>query len=655
MTGIRLGVAYYPEQWPRERWATDAGLMAEAGLSLARVGEFAWAPLEPQEGRFELDWLADAIGVLAEAGLDVVLGTPTAAPPAWLVAQYPEILPETLDGTVKFGHRRHYCPNQPALIEATERIVSALAERFGPDERVVGWQIDNEFGGRCACDRCASSFQEWLERRYGSLERLNDAWGTAFWSQTYSEWTQIPLPDRPPRAPNPGLALDYRRFVSDSFVDYQALQARIVRKHVRPGQFVTHNLMGFGFPELDYHELARELDFVSWDNYPILDPRRSWTSPALNADAMRGLKGRTFWVMEQQVGPIGWEWLLTPPRGQNRVWVYQAIAHGAEAVLFFRWRTARFGTEQHWHGILDADGSAGRRFDEVRQLAQELRALGERVAGCKPRAEIAIVHDYDSRFAAQVQPTHNTLAYEETVHQHYVALRRLGLGVDVVSAHAGLERYRIVVAPNLRVMDERLAEALASYVREGGQLVLAPRAAIKDRTNATPERPLPAWLDELAGVRVSDYAVLDETMTVRFDGSDGRRGGGTFAGWVEELEPFDSDVLLRYLDGPFAGGAAVTVRREGAGATTYLGAVAGVESLCALYADVAADAGFAVQAPEDDVEVVRAVNEAGDEVVFVLNHVAEDRVVEVDGEHVPLDGYDVAVLTPDRSPVAADR
>jgi beta-galactosidase len=359
--------------------------------------------------------------------------------------------------------------------------------------------------------------------------------------------------------------------------------------------------------------------------------------------------------MEQQVGPVGWEWLLTPPRGQNRVWVYQAIAHGAEAVVFFRWRTARFGTEQHWHGVLNADGSAGRRFDEVRQLAQELRVLGERVARCEPRAEVAIVHDYDSRFAAQVQPTHNALAYEETVRQHYVALRRLGLDVDVISARAGLERYRIVVAPNLRVMDEQLAAALASYVRDGGQLVLAPRVAIKDPTNAIPERALPAWLDELAGVRVSDYAVLNEAATVRFDGSDGQRGAGTFTGWVEELEPLDSDVLLRYLDGPFAGGAAVTMRREGTGATTYLGGVADVESLLALYADVAADAGLAIQTLPDDVEVVRAVNEAGHEVVFVLNHAAEGRVVEIDGEHLPLDAYDVAVLTSDRSPVAVDR
>ena len=269
---VRLGVAYYPEQWPRARWRTDAAMMAEAGLTVVRVGEFAWSAIEPEQGRLELDWLEEAIDILAAAGLQVVVGTPTAAPPAWLVESHPEIQPVDVDGhRHRFGNRRHYCPNQPAFHEATERVVDALARRFGGDARVIGWQIDNEFGGYCYCPRCRSRFQEWLRSRYTSLEQLNDAWGTAFWSQTYANWEQIPVPQREPLDPNPSLALEYRRFMSDSYVRYQALQATSLREHGRD-QFVTHNFMGFKFPEIDYGRLAADLDFVSWDNYPGLDP-----------------------------------------------------------------------------------------------------------------------------------------------------------------------------------------------------------------------------------------------------------------------------------------------------------------------------------------------------------------------------------------------
>jgi beta-galactosidase len=655
MNRVRLGVAYYPEQWPRDRWELDAALMADAGLSIVRLGEFAWSTIEPSRGEFDLEWLDEAIGILAERGLDVVLGTPTAAPPAWLVEEHPEILPVRTEGRVRFGHRRHYCPNQPAFQEASEAIVTVLAERFGHDRRVIGWQVDNELGGRCLCQTCAAVFRDWLRERYGSLDALNDVWGTVFWSQTYNRWSQIPLPDSPPRTPNPGLALDYRRFMSDSYVAYQSLQTQILRGRCEPRQFVTTNLMGFGFSELDYHELARELDFVSWDNYPILDPQRRWTTPALSADAMRGLKGRSVWVMEQQVGPLGWERLLTPARDELRVWVYQAIAHGAEAVVFFRWRTARFGTEQHWHGILDADGKARSRYAQVAELAGELEPLAETLFGLEPAAAVAILHDYDSRFAAQVQPTHDALAYEDSVHTHYAALRRIGVDVDVVSPTADLSRYRIVVAPNLRVLDETIAERLKTFVAAGGNLVLAPRAAVRDRFGAVPERPLPAWLDELAGVHVVDYACLDDGVEARFSGTDGARADGAFHGWVEEVEVDEAGVQARFVDGPFAGAPAITTRAG----TTYLAGCAGEATLVGLYAGLCARAGLSLLELPPDVETVRCVN-AERELLFLLNHSPSSRTIELDGVRrellsgdrvertVTIAGHGVAVLAPER-------
>jgi beta-galactosidase len=654
MSRVRLGVAYYPEQWPRERWELDASLMAAAGLSIARMGEFAWARLEPHRSAFDFDWLDEAIGILADRGLEVVLGTPTAAPPAWLVEEHPEILPMRADGRVRFGHRRHYCPNQPAFHAATEAIVTALAERFGRDGRVLGWQVDNEFGGRCLCDTCADAFRSWLRDRYGSLDALNDAWGTAFWSQTYDKWAQIPLPDLPPRSPNPGLGLDYRRFVSDSYVAYQALQTRTLRSHCEPRQFVTTNLMGFGFPELDYHELARDLDFVSWDNYPILDPEQRWTTPALSADAMRGLKDRGVWVMEQQVGPLGWEHLLTPARGQLRLWAFQAIAHGAEAVVFFRWRTARFGTEQHWHGIVDANGETRSRYRQVADLSSELEPLAETLFGLEPAAAVAVLHDYDSRFAAQVQPTHASLGYEDSIHTHYEALKRLGVDVDVVSPSTELTRYRIVVAPNLRVVDETVVERLKAFVAAGGWLVLAPRTAVRDRVGAVPEQPLPAWLDEVAGVRVADYACLDDGAEARIGPADGARPGGAMHGWVEELDVFDAEVVARFVEGPFTGMPAVTDRAG----TTYLAGCADEATLTILYADLCTRVGLSPIELPAGVEAVRCTSE-GSELFFLFNHTPNVRTIPVDGvcrdllsgdrveTTITIPGHDLAVLAPE--------
>jgi len=428
----RLGVAYYPEQWPRERWETDGRLMAEAGLSVVRIGEFAWAELELAAGTFDFGWLDEAIDVLATCNLAIILGTPTAAPPAWLIEAHPEILPVRGDGRVHpFGHRRHYCPNQPAMLDATRRVVSALGDRYGGDRRIFAWQIDNELMGRCVCAVCGERFHSWLRERYGTINALNESWGTAFWSQRYDDFAQIPLPELDPvpfpggfmaHAPNPSLALDFRRFTSDSHIDFLRLQADELRTRITVDQGITHNLMGFRFPEIDYHRLAAEIDVVSWDNYPSLDRSARWTSAALAADAMRGLKDAPAWIVEQQVGPLGWEILRTQRRGQMRLHTYQAFAHGTELVGYFRWRTARFGTEQHWYGVLDAHGGVGRRYRELSELARELSDVGDALDNARPIAPAALLHDYDSRFALQVQPTNPSLGYEETMQRHYEAL-----------------------------------------------------------------------------------------------------------------------------------------------------------------------------------------------------------------------------------------
>jgi beta-galactosidase len=663
---LRLGVAYYPEQWPEERWPVDARMMAEAGIKVVRMAEFSWSTLEPQRGAFEFAWLDRALSLMAEKGIDVVLGTPTAAPPGWLIAEHPDILPVDREGKIfPFGHRRHYCPNNATYRKESRRIVAALAEQFGADERVGAWQIDNEFGDRCYCRRCEAAFREWLKKRYGSLEKLNASWGTSFWSQTYRSWDHIPLPaagDVPlpegfmRASPSPGHALDYRRFASDSFVQYQRLQIDEIRRY--SDLPITHNMRSFRFKELDYQKLARDLDFLAWDNYPLLNTSDGWLEPALNCDAVRGMRDLPLWVMEQQVGPLGWETIRTPRRGHMRLHSYQMLAHGAEVICYFRWRSARFGTEQHWYGILDHDGRPNRRLAELGELAQELERLDGLLAGTGPAAQAAVVYDYDARFALEIQPTNPALAHVDTLRAHYGALKRQGVGVELLAPTADLSSYRLVVAPSLYVIDEAVAADLRSYVEGGGLLVLGPRSAFKDRTNAVPERPLPAWLDELAGLEVSDVASFLDDRVAHLESVEGvGDADAEFRGWFEELSLKGARPLYRYRDHDFAGSAAIAINAVGAGRVVYIGGVATEETVVDLYAWLAREAELDVFGAPADVEVVRLrKSESGTELLFLLNYAHEERAISMPGKleshldgalqagSLVLDPYGVALL-----------
>ena len=386
---MKLGVCYYPEHWPRERWPIDAAMMREAGLTVVRIAEFVWQLMEPAEGQFAWDWLDEAIATLAAAGLEVVLGTPTAAPPAWLTHDYPDVLPVDAQGrTRNSGTRRHYCPTSPTYRRHSERIVRAMAERYGRHPAVVGWQIDNEFGChdtvRCYCDQCAAAFRDWLKRKYGSLDALNEAWGAVFWSQSYGRWEEIRLPNLTPTGANPSHLLDYDRFASETTVSYQQLQVDLLRQHTA-GQFITTNTLG-NFEDLDYHDLARPLDFIAWDSYPTgyaefqgeslylpgkpdasfaYDVGDPYVTGFCHAQA-RGFKQAPFWVMEQQCGPVNWARFNTLVRpGTVRLWTWHALAEGADAVVYFRWRAVRFAFEQHHSGLLHHDATPATGYREL--------------------------------------------------------------------------------------------------------------------------------------------------------------------------------------------------------------------------------------------------------------------------------------------------
>jgi beta-galactosidase len=578
---FRFGVDYYPEHWPEERWAVDAQLMAEAGFNVVRLAEFAWSRMEPAEGNFSFEWLDRAIAILHSHNIDVILGTPTASPPPWLMGKSPELFRVREDGTrVTFGNRREYCPNHLLYHQHTNRIVNEMADHYSHHPAVIGWQIDNEFGDRCYCPECAQKFQTWLRSRYEALDELNRKWGTIFWSHAYNDWREIPVPLTTGGSPNPGLALDYYRFCSDSYVAYQQMQIDILRAKC-PDHFITHNLMGFKYDRLNYFDLARNLDFVAWDIYP----RMQWTieqgvdpsSNALNHDTMRGLKSKNFWVMEQQAGPGGWEILSVTPRpGELRLWAYQSIAHGADGIIFFRWRTARFGTEQYWHGLLDHDGHPSRRYDEIKRMGAEIKHVGDEILGSQVKSSVAMMLSYDSRFAFQIQPNNPLFSYPDHFHEIYRAFYQHHTSIDIVAPNGDLSSYELVIAPALHLVTDDSAENLKRYVRAGGTLILTQRTGVKDESNMVVNQRLPGLLAELCGMEVEEYDSLSSRMQngIEFVLSELADTACVSVGVLcDILKPTSATVVARYTQDYYVGKPAITLNQFGSGRAVYVGAV----------------------------------------------------------------------------------
>jgi len=654
---MKLGVCYYPEHWPRARWASDAAMMAAAGLRIVRIAEFAWQLMEPAEGRFAWDWLDEAIATLAQAGLEVVLGTPTAAPPAWLCAAYPDVLPVDNQGRRRrFGSRRHYCVNSPAYRRHTERIVTALAARYGRHPAVIGWQIDNEFGchdtARCYCPHCTVAFRRWLQNRYGSLEALNEAWGTVFWSQTYDDWAQIEAPILTVGSPNPSHVLDYWRFASDAYRDYQQLQIDLLRAHTQ-GQWITTNFMG-NYADLNYHDLAAPLDFVTWDSYPTgyaerygpvfyrSDEQRpvfAWDvgDPYITGfchDLTRGLKprpgggGTPFWVMEQQAGPINWGAINPGVRpGTVRLWTWHALAAGAEAVIYFRWRACLYGHEVHHSGLLKHDGTPDLGYHEVMRLATEAETLAAVAAYPPEPAPIALLLDYEDGWALQMQPHRRDFGYLHHLFVFYRAARQLGFPVDIVPYHADLTAYRLVIAGNAYLGTSAHEEVLERYVRDGGHVLFGVRSGFKTATNTATDAPLPGLWRPLVGATVRAWHALPNGVGYGLAGEvDGIGPEATF--WAEALAPATARVLAYYTSGPFAGEAALTDNGYGTGHAFYLGFYPGFEQATALlrYLTARLDISPLVKGLPADVLAYRR-----GPYLLLLNFGDEAREVEPDG------------------------
>jgi beta-galactosidase len=565
---ILLGTSWYPEQWPESRWETDLTLMQQAGVRVIRMGEFAWSRMEPAEGQFDLDWLNRAVTAAAKHNIYVVLSTPTAGPPAWLTQTYPETLRMSEEGRVaEHGNRQHFNFANPKYREFTRAIADAMSKRFGHNPWVIGWQIDNEYAVESYDPGTKAQFQQWLKARYGTLDNLNTRWTTAYWSETFFDWTQIPIQLRDG---NPGLMLNWKRFVSDTWRSYQKTQMDVIRANSDPKKFITSNFMGW-FDGFDHYTVTQDLDLASWDNYV----GRGHLDPGSNGvlhDLTRGFKRKNFWVIETQPGSVNWAQINNSlNKGEIRAMAWHAVGHGADTISYWQWRSALNGQEQYHGTILGPDGTPLPIYPEIQQLGTEFAKASPALAGTEPKSEVAILHSYESRWAIQWQ-RHN-IQYDPAVEivSYYRPLRAICQSIDVLPPTAPLVQYKLVVAPGLNVLSDEAAKNLAAYVRQGGHLVLGQRSAMKDADNSLQTERQPGPLVDLLGGRVEQYYALLEPVPV-----DGKFGASRSSFWAELLSAKDSntEVLAIYgaSNGWLDGQPAAITRAVGKGRITYIGA-----------------------------------------------------------------------------------
>jgi beta-galactosidase len=633
-----FGVDYYPEHWPEERWGTDLDLMKRHSFNIVRIAEFAWCRLEPEDGRTDFAWLDRFLGLCAGRGMRVMLGVPARNVPPWLVSRDPTVAIVAYQGhREQFGTRYTVCINHPLVHDRALALAGQMARRYAGHETVASWHLDNELGDAsiCYCDHCRARFVAWLREKYGTPAELNRRWGLVFWSLEINDFDQVWLPSRSNHFPhNPGLLQDYRRFTSASTEAFVAEQTALF-KRLAPRQAVTTNVQSMTRYHTDYHRMAAPLDVASINFYPPLSYN------TVDLDIVRGLKGGApFWVVEQKAGTPEnkvraadrvhtHNGFLNPEPGETRLWTWESIAHGADAVLYFRWRPSPFGAEQLHRGILNHDATPNRVSEEIGRTGAEIARLAPAIDGTRAANQVAMLLSCESRWALDYYYPHPDLAYRDYFLLYHGELERQHVGVDVVSSQRPLAAYKVVIAPLLYLVDPAIIANLVSYVAGGGTLVLTFRSCAKDENSSLYPSGLPREIADMLGVDIEESQALAPGVAASLVMDDGASHPASL--WIDMLRPRDARVVGRYGSGWYRGKPAVTV--GSGGRAWYVGTAPDRTFYTALLGRVLREAGVAplLTAPR----AVRACRRAdgGRELLFLTNPTGEPQVVDLPREH----------------------
>ncbi|MCM3702204.1 beta-galactosidase [Paenibacillus macerans] len=636
---IWYGGDYNPEQWGPETWQEDERMFKLAGINVATVNVFSWAMLQQDEDTYDFSSLDATIDRLYKSGVHVCLATSTGAHPAWMARKYPDVLRVDVQGRKRrFGGRHNSCPNSPAYRKYSEKLAGLLAERYKDHPGLLIWHVSNEYGGYCYCDNCAAAFRTWLKERYGTLDEVNRAWNTRFWGHTFYDWEDIVVPNELSEEWNgnrtnfQGISLDYRRFQSQSLLDCYKLEYGAIKKHT-PNIPVTTNLMGF-YPELDYFEWAKYMDIVSWDNYPSLDTPVSHT--AMTHDLMRGLKsGAPFMLMEQTPSQQNWQPYNSLKRpGVMRLWSYQAVAHGADTVLFFQLRRSIGACEKYHGAVIEHVGHEHTRvFREVAELGRELQQLGDTLLDARTEAKVAILYDWENRWATELSsgPT-VALNYVKEVHKYYDALFGMQVECDMVSVEEDLSKYEIVIAPVMYMVKPGFAKKAEEFTRNGGTFVTTFFSGIVDENDLVTTGGYPGELRQLLGIWAEEIDALfpDQKNQIVMKRPWGDLQDQYECGLLCDLIHAEgAEVLAEYGSDFYKGMPVLTVNRFGNGRAYYVASSPEASFLQGFLKNLCEEKGIKplLEAPAG-VETARRVK-GGNEYLFLLNHNAEDVQVDI--------------------------
>lgn len=657
---LAYGADYNPEQWDDQTWAEDVKLMVQAGVNLVTLGIFAWASLQPSPDRFEPRWLDRVMDLLADNGISVCLATATASPPPWLVEAHPDILPVDECGhTLWHGSRQHFCPSSPAFREAAQDLVERLANHYQQHPALAAWHVGNEYGchvARCYCETSARDFRRWLRQRYGDIGQLNDAWSTAFWSQRYTSWEQIIPPRKAPTFQNPAQTLDFFRFSSDALLTCYEGEAAILRR-LTPSVPVTTNFLPFWQP-VDAFSWASHVDLASLDSYPDPGDPDAACQAALSFGLMRGASnGKSWLLMEQAPSAVNWRDINKPKTPElYRLWTWQAIAHGANGALSFQWRASRGGAEK-WHSAMVPHAGANHSiYHQVAEVGKELASTPS-IAVTEPvRNDVALVFDWASWWALELPSRPSSLLrLLSLLTAYHRALWYNGIVADVVPPSASLEKYRLLIVPNLYLTDNRTVNSFSSFTERGGHLAIGFFSGLVDPSDRVYPGPYPGALRDLLGVQVDQFWPLEKDETVPIRLSSGQLGTASL--WSEQLHVVDAQVEATFAGGPLSGQPALTTSARGKGTTWYFATLPDGATLRAILSRLCISAGVApaIAGLPPGVEALRRRGQR-EEFLFLLNHNPQRHEFELPAGWVPLvsrgttegqfdlDGQQVAVL-----------